>query len=197
MDALKNKSKLSEEEIVTSLNTRAEKLNQLHEAKVKEVKEKNRAESLAYLEKNKKKKGVKVLASGVQYEELKAGTGPSPKEEDVVTMVYVGKLVNGTPFTNAEGTPAEEKDVVMTLIPGFKEGLAQMKEGGKAVFVIPADKAYGENGAGPVPPESALIFEVTLKKVEKPGANKEANQALPAGHPPMSGSRPKMAWPHS
>ena len=40
MDALKNKSKLSEEEIVTSLNTRAEKLNQLHEAKVKEVKEK-------------------------------------------------------------------------------------------------------------------------------------------------------------
>ena len=99
---------------MTSLNTRAEKLNQLHEAKVKEVKEKNRAESLAYLEKNKKKKGVKVLASGVQYEELKAGTGPSPKEEDVVTMVYVGKLVNGTPFTNAEGTPAEEKDVVMT-----------------------------------------------------------------------------------
>lgn len=197
MDALKNKSKLSEEEIVTSLNTRAEKLNQLHEAKVKEVKEKNRAESLAYLEKNKKKKGVKVLASGVQYEELKAGTGSSPKEEDVVTMVYVGKLVNGTPFTNAEGTPAEEKDVVMTLIPGFKEGLAQMKEGGKAVFVIPADKAYGENGAGPVPPESALIFEVTLKKVEKPGANKEANQALPAGYPPMSGSRPKMAWPHS
>ena len=79
MDALKNKSKLSEEEIVTSLNTRAEKLNQLHEAKVKEVKEKNRAESLAYLEKNKKKKGVKVLASGVQYEELKAGTGPSPE----------------------------------------------------------------------------------------------------------------------
>ena len=78
MDALKNKSKLSEEEIVTSLNTRAEKLNQLHEAKVKEVKEKNRGESLAYLEKNKKKKGVKVLASGVQYEELKAGTGPSP-----------------------------------------------------------------------------------------------------------------------
>ena len=163
----------------------------------KEVKEKNRGESLAYLEKNKKKKGVKVLASGVQYEELKAGTGPSPKEEDVVTMVYVGKLVNGTPFTNAEGTPAEEKDVVMTLIPGFKEGLSQMKEGGKAVFVIPADKGYGENGAGPVPPESALIFEVTLKKVEKPGANKESNQAMPAGHPPMNGSRPKMAWPHS
>ena len=116
---------------------------------------------------------------------------------DVVTMVYVGKLVNGTPFTNAEGTPAEEKDVVMTLIPGFKEGLSQMKEGGKAVFVIPADKGYGENGAGPVPPESALIFEVTLKKVEKPGANKESNQAMPAGHPPMNGSRPKMAWPHS
>lgn len=59
MDALKNKSKLSEEEIVTSLNTRAEKLNQLHEAKVKEVKEKNRAESLAYLEKNKRRRALR------------------------------------------------------------------------------------------------------------------------------------------
>lgn len=59
MDALKNKSKLSEEEIVTSLNNRAEKLNQLHEAKVKEVKEKNRGESLAYLEKNKRRRALR------------------------------------------------------------------------------------------------------------------------------------------
>ena len=71
-----------------------------------------------------------------------------------------------------------------------------MKEGGKAIFVIPASLAYGEEGAGPVPPESALIFEVTLKKVEKPGANKSADGQLPAGHPKVEGNRPKMAWPH-
>lgn len=53
MDALKNKSKLSEEEIVTSLNTRAEKLNQLHEAKVKEVKERIEPKVLLTLRKTK------------------------------------------------------------------------------------------------------------------------------------------------
>ncbi len=133
-DALKNKSKLTEEEIIAALNTRAEKLNKLHEARVKQVKEKNKAESEAYLAKNKARKGVKQLESGLQYEELQAGTGAAPKEEDIVTM--------------------------------------------------------------PVPPESALIFEVTLKKVEKPGANKSADGQLPAGHPKVEGNRPKMAWPH-
>lgn len=196
MDALKNKSKLSEEEIVNSLNARAERLNTLYETKINEIKDTNRKESLAYLEKNKKAKGVKELPSGLQYQELKKGTGATPKEEDIVTMEYVGKLVNGTPFTNPEGKVAEEKDVVMTLIPGFKEGLGLMKEGGKAIFTVPAKLAYGEDGAGPVPPESALIFEVTLKKVEKPGANKSSGSALPAGHPPMNGNQPKMAWPH-
>lgn len=195
-DALKNKSKLTEEEILSALNARAEKLNKLHEARVKQVKEKNKAESEAYLNKNKARKGVKQLESGLQYEELQAGTGAAPKEEDIVTMDYVGKLVDGTPFTNPEGKTVEEKDVVMTLIPGFKEGLYQMKEGGKAIFVIPASLAYGEEGAGPVPPESALVFEVTLKKVEKPGANKSAAGQLPAGHPKVEGNRPKMAWPH-
>ncbi len=195
-DALKNKSKLTEEEIITALNARAEKLNKLHEARVKQAKEKNKAESEAYLNKNKARKGVKQLESGLQYEELKAGTGAAPKEEDIVTMDYVGKLVDGTPFTNPEGKTVEEKDVVMTLIPGFKEGLYQMKEGGKAIFVIPSSLAYGEEGAGPVPPESALVFEVTLKKVEKPGANKSADGQLPAGHPKVEGNRPKMAWPH-
>ena len=62
MDALKNKSKLSEEENRDFASTpELKSLNQLHEAKVKEVKEKNRAESLAYLEKNKKKRTLKVL----------------------------------------------------------------------------------------------------------------------------------------
>ena len=82
MDALKNKSKLSEEEIVTSLNTRAEKLNQLHEGKGQGSQGKeSRPKVLPTFEKNKKKKGVKVPASGVQYEELKAGTGPSPEKK--------------------------------------------------------------------------------------------------------------------
>lgn len=198
MDALKNKSKLTDEQLLDVLNKRAEKLNELYETKLAQVKQTNAKEGQAYLDKNKAKKQVIVTASGLQVENVVVGKGPSPKEEDVVTMEYSGHLVNGTPFTTRDGKPVEERSVVMTLIPGFQEGLKQMKEGEKSIFTIPAKLAYGEEGAGPVPPESVLIFEVTLKKVEKPGAGKkEGANAMPAGHPKVDQDRPQKMWPHS
>ena len=78
------------------------------------------------------------------------------------------------------------------------------QKNGKAIYKVENGEIVGTTVANT--PNSFLctneeygdfIFEVTLKKVEKPGANKESNQAMPAGHPPMNGSRPKMAWPHS
>ncbi len=186
-DAMKNKSKLSEDEMLQALNTRAEKLNKLFTDKLNKIKETNRKASSDYLETNKSRKGVKVTASGLQYEVQKEGAGPQPKEEDIVTVDYSGRLIDGKVFTSPDGKVREEKFVMMTLIPALKEGLTMMKEGSSYTFVVPASLAYGEEGAGDIPPESALIFDVTLKKVEKPGANKDA--AMPAGHP-------KMAWPH-
>ena len=99
-----------------------------------------------------------VTASGLKYMVLKEGNGKCPGPEDEVTVHYVGKLTDGTVFDSS----------VDRVIPGWTEGLQLMKEGGKTVFYIPSNLAYGEQGApGAIPPNADLIFEVELIKVGK------------------------------
>jgi FKBP-type peptidyl-prolyl cis-trans isomerase FkpA len=204
-DALKNKSQLKDDEILQQLNARAERLNKLAEAELDKMRAANKKESEAFLAANKAKKGVTSTASGLQYEVIAEGKGNTPKEEDIVTVEYVGKLFNGTEF---EGTAKEKKTqqfVVMSLVPGLKEGVSLMKEGSEYRFASPAALAYGADGAGPIPPETALVFDVKLVKIEKPGAHSKGNphagmpgmpgmQGMPKEAP--EGQSGKKAWPH-
>lgn len=124
--------------------------------------EKQKQESLKFLAENARKPGVVTTASGLQYQVLKEGTGASPKATDKVTVNYRGSLVTGTEFDSGEGIGFGLNQV----IPGWTEGLQLMKEGATYRFFIPAELAYGENGAGRViPPNAALVFEVDLLKV--------------------------------
>ncbi len=186
LDALKNQSKLSDDDLLKYLGTRAEKLNKLNEAARQKFLAEQREKSDKFLAENKVKKGVTETPSGLQYEVISEGQGVMPREEDVVTLEYFGRLADGTVFDGTEAERSKEKFVVMSVVPGLKEGLGLMKEGSEYRFVIPAKLAYGEDGAGPIPPESVLIFDVKLLKVEKPGANSMEN---PHG-------QPKKAWPH-
>ena len=122
--------------------------------------------SEAFLAKNAKRKGVKVTKSGLQYQVIKAGTGPKPTADDTVKVSYVGKLINGTVFDSSEkhGQPAEFP--VNAVIPGWSEALKMMRVGAKWNIYIPAKLAYGESGTGPIGPNEALIFEVHLLAIE-------------------------------
>ena len=71
----------------------------------------------------------------------------------------------------------------MSIIPGLEEGLKLMKEGAQFRFTIPANLAYGEFGAGQIPPESPLIFELELIKVEKVGAHEGMGKTVINGMP--------------
>lgn len=123
-------------------------------------------ESLAFLEKNKAKEGVKETESGLQYRIIKEGTGKSPKATDNVTVHYTGMLTDGTVFDSSVEKDEPATFGVSQVIPGWTEALQLMKEGGKAEFVIPSDLAYGEQGAGQqIPPNSTLVFEVELIKI--------------------------------
>ncbi|MBP5688494.1 MAG: FKBP-type peptidyl-prolyl cis-trans isomerase [Muribaculaceae bacterium] len=119
-----------------------------------------------FLEQNAQNEGVKVTESGLQYLVLKEGDGAKPGPNDVVTVHYTGRLIDGTVFDSSveRGEPATF--AVGQVIPGWVEGLQLMNEGAAWRLFIPSNLAYGPHGTGPIQPNSTLIFDVQLIKVE-------------------------------
>ncbi len=104
--------------------------------------------------------------SGLIYESIKDGTGEKASPETSVQVHYRGTLSNGTEFDSSykRGQPATFP--LNRVIPCWTEGVAKMREGGKAKLTCPPEIAYGSRGAGSaVPPNSTLTFEVELLKV--------------------------------
>lgn len=105
-----------------------------------------------------------TTASGLIYESLKDGTGPSPKASDTVRVHYRGTFPeSGKEFDSsiARGQPIEFP--LTGVIPCWTEGVQKMKVGGKAKLTCPPAIAYGARGAGgTIPPNATLNFEVEL-----------------------------------
>ncbi|MEK6616481.1 MAG: peptidylprolyl isomerase [Bacteroidota bacterium] len=106
-----------------------------------------------------------TTASGLKYVVEKEGTGKSPSDTNNVTVHYTGMFMDGKIFDSSvqRGQPASFP--LNRVIKGWTEGLQLMKEGGKTNFLIPPALGYGANATGPIPPNSTLIFEVELIKV--------------------------------
>ena len=111
-----------------------------------------------------KQPGVKPLAGGVYYKELKSGTGATLKRNQIAKVSYEGKLIGGKIFDSSNGKPVEIP--VGGVIPGFTTALTNMKVGAEWIVYIPWDQAYGAQESGPIPPYSALIFKVKLVGVK-------------------------------
>jgi len=120
-----------------------------------------------FLEQNAQQEGVKVTERGLQYLVLKEGNGVKPGPNDAVTVHYTGRLIDGTVFDSSveRGEPATF--AVGQVIPGWVEGLQLMSEGAAWRLFIPSNLAYGPHGTGPIQPNSTLIFDVQLIKVNK------------------------------
>lgn len=119
-----------------------------------------------FLDKHAQKEGVKISESGLHYKHIVEGTGKSPKKGDNIEVQIRGTFLDGKEFENTyTRTPVHVK--VGTNSKGLDEALMMMKEGGKAEFVIPAELAYGEEGAGlTIPPNAILVYEIELLKVQ-------------------------------
>ncbi|MEO0442643.1 MAG: FKBP-type peptidyl-prolyl cis-trans isomerase [Pseudomonadota bacterium] len=169
-------TRLSEEQVqqtIAAVQERAQKRQQELQSKQQEEQaqaaEKNKAEGEAYLAANKDKEGVVTTESGLQYKEITAGEGSSPKETDTVSVHYKGTLVDGTEFDSSykRGEPATFP--VNGVIPGWVEALQLMNVGDKWELAIPSDLAYGPGGTGStIGPNSTLLFEVELLEIVKP-----------------------------
>ena len=119
--------------------------------------------------------GVKTTASGLQYEVLKEGTGPTPKPTDTVSVNYLGTLMDGTKFDSSYDRKEPATFVLNQVIPGWTEGVQLMKVGSKYKFYIPSALGYGDKGAGNViGPNAPLVFEVELLSIGQPEAPKPA-----------------------
>lgn len=130
---------------------------------------------------NLKKTAVKT-ASGLSYKIIQESNGEKPKAGAVTFINYTGYLEDGSLFTTTKEELAKEsgkfnpRDAMQNLynpieyiigsaklIPGLTEGIQVMKKGETAVFFIPAELAYGAQGAGKViPPNANIIFEIEL-----------------------------------
>ncbi len=122
----------------------------------------NIAKGEEFLSENAKKEGVQVTESGLQYEIIEEGNGETPLASDVVKVHYHGTLLDGTVFDSSvdRGEPIEFP--VNGVIKGWQEALQLMPVGSKFKVYIPQELAYGAQGAGTIPPYSALIFDIEL-----------------------------------
>jgi FKBP-type peptidyl-prolyl cis-trans isomerase FkpA len=106
--------------------------------------------------------------SGLAYKDSKVGTGPVATAGQTAKVQYTGWLPDGTKFDSSRDRN-EPFDFPLgggRVIKGWDEGVAGMKVGGRRLLVIPPALGYGANGAGPIPPNSTLVFDVELLGVK-------------------------------
>ena len=124
-------------------------------------------QGIQFLDENKKNPKIKVTDSGLQYEILKNGSGPKPKESSQVKVHYHGTTPEGVVFDSSvdRGEPATFG--LNQVIKGWTEGLQLMSVGSKFKFYIPQELAYGANPqpGSAIKPYMPLVFEVELLSI--------------------------------
>jgi FKBP-type peptidyl-prolyl cis-trans isomerase FkpA len=122
----------------------------------------------AFVEKEAAQPGAVKEPTGFVYQEVKAGTGASPKATDKVKVHYRGTLTDGTVFDSSIDRGEPVTFSLSGVIPCWTQGLQLMKTGGKARLVCPSDLAYGDTGSPPrIKGGATLVFEVELLSIEK------------------------------
>lgn len=107
-------------------------------------------------------KGVKKTDSGIYYVMEKEGDGGHPSSTSKVTAHYHGELLNGEKFDSSYDRNQPLEFNLGQVVRGWGISIPLLKKGGKGKFIIPSDLAYGARGAGKIPPNSVLMFDIEL-----------------------------------
>jgi peptidylprolyl isomerase len=111
---------------------------------------------------------VQTTPSGLQYQEISAGTGAQPQAGQTVVVNYTGWLDDGTKFDSSldRNQPFSFTLGKSQVIKGWDEGVATMKVGGKRRLIIPASLGYGAQVNGKIPANARLTFDIELLDVK-------------------------------
>lgn len=118
--------------------------------------------------------GALKSSTGVIYLSLKDGAGANPVETDKVRFHQRAKLIDGEEVENSYKRGEPDKGLLKESLPCLAEAVKLMKPGGKARIVCPSETAFGKEGYGVIPPDSALVFEIELVEIMKSEGEAEA-----------------------
>lgn len=149
---------VSREDINGAFQVITQRMQEQQSAQFAKAKE----DEAAFFAANGERAEVEQTASGLQYEVLTQGEGAKPAATDTVRVHYHGTFTDGSVFDSSvlRGEPAQFP--VNGVIKGWVEALQLMPVGSKWKLYVPHHLAYGEQGAGSIPPCSTLVFEVEL-----------------------------------
>ncbi len=116
-----------------------------------------------FIKRNKERRGVVTLPSGLQYRIEEMGTGATAGYYDTVNCIYKGSFPNGAMFDSSRGEVVELQ--VRTQIQGLAEALITLPVGTVCKLYIPWELAYGEKGTRSIPPYSALVYDLEIKGI--------------------------------
>ena len=126
----------------------------------------NKKEGEDFLANNKKKEGIKVLPSGVQYKVSKEGNGAIPADTTMVKVHYEGRTIDGNVFDSSYKRESPITLRCNQVIKGWTDALVHMPVGSVWEVYIPQELAYGSRDQGQIKPFSALIFKIELISIE-------------------------------
>lgn len=162
LDGLANDSKVEWEVRAAELQLMIERMQTARAASEATAAREALEAGQAFLEENAARPEVTTLPSGVQYEVLVEGDGPTPEPGDRVRLHYVGTLPDGTEFDSSRANDGEPTVfTVGGLIEGFNEAMQIIPMGATYRIYIPGDLAYGPSSRGElIGPNQVLVFEI-------------------------------------
>jgi len=158
-------SQVPAEEMQTLLTALQQKVRQEQVEAFQALAEENQTQSEEFLEKNKTKTGIVVMAGGVQYRIIEEGEGARPGMDSTVKVHYRGSKMDGREFDSSFARGVPEEFVVNAVLQGWQEVLPLMKQGATWQIFVPPELAFGQRGNPPVGPNEALMFDLKLVEI--------------------------------
>lgn len=153
------------EEPKIDLEAASQRIQELAQERSRQAAEGERAAGETFLAEAAAVSGAEKTESGLIFQSIEKGDGPSPGPSDVVSIHYRGTLRDGTVFDSSYERGQPVRFPLDQVIPCWSEGIQKMNVGGKAKLICPPDLAYGDRSSGPIPPGSTLIFETELLEI--------------------------------